>query len=99
MRALMNFMHNRGCSFHIVAEDCKTILVGYRTAPSREALLRIVAKLGGSVADAETDIRRWNRGSVWIELSPAQCQALAIQVGQIPDTSHRATTGTDSSKL
>ena len=79
MRALMNFMHNRGWSFHIVAEDCKTVLVGYRHVASREVLLRIVAKLGGSVADAETDIRRWNRGSVWIEPSPAQYRFLGTR--------------------
>jgi hypothetical protein len=71
-------MHRDGSTFHIIAEDCKTVLVGYRHVASREALLRIVAKLGGSVAAAEQDIRRWNRGSVWIEPSPAQCEALRI---------------------
>ena len=60
MRVLMNFMHNRGWSFRVRAEDCKTVLVGYRHVANREALLRIVDRLGGSVADAETDIRRWN---------------------------------------
>ena len=74
----MNFMHNRGWSFHVLAEDCKTVLVGYRHVANREALLRIVDRLGGSAADAETDMRRWNRGSVWIEPSPAQCEALGI---------------------
>jgi hypothetical protein len=78
MRALMNFMHNRGWSFHVLAEDCKTSLTGYRIVRDKEALLRIIAKLGGSVASAEIDIRRWNRGSVWVEPSPAQCQALGI---------------------
>ena len=78
MRALMNFMHNRGWSFHIVAEDCKTVLVGYRKAASKEDLLRIIAKMGGSVEDAEIDIRRWNRGSVWVEPSQAQCRFLGI---------------------
>ena len=51
MRALMNFMHRDGWSFHILAEDCKTVLVGYRHVASRDALLRIMAKLGGSVAE------------------------------------------------
>ena len=42
----------------------RTVLVGYRNVASKEELLRIIAKLGGGVADAETDIRRWSRGSV-----------------------------------
>ena len=78
MRALMNFMHNQDWSFHILAEDCKTVLVGYRKAASKEDLVRIIAKLGGSVTDAEQDIRRWNRGSVWINPSPAQCKFFRI---------------------
>jgi hypothetical protein len=78
MRALMNFMHNRGWSFHILAADAKTVLLGYRKAASKEALLRIVAKMGGSVEDAEVDIRRWRRGSVWIEPSPAQRRYLGM---------------------
>jgi len=78
MRALMNFMHRDGWSFHILAEDGKTVLLTYRNAASKDDVLRIIAKLGGSVADAEIDIRRWNRGSVWIEPSPKQCKALGI---------------------
>ena len=58
MRALLNFMHRDGWSFHIIAEVCQTVLVGYRNVASKEELLRIIAKLGGSVADAEDDIRR-----------------------------------------
>jgi len=78
MRALMNFMHRDGWWFHILAEDCKTVLVGYTKAADKGALLRIVAKLGGSVEDAELDIRRWRRGSVWIEVSPPQCEFFGI---------------------
>src|SRR5271163_5091806 len=40
MRALMNFMHRDGWSFHIIAEDCKTVLVGYRGVVNEETLLR-----------------------------------------------------------
>jgi hypothetical protein len=66
MRALMNFMHRDGWSFHIIAEDCRTVLTNYRRVASEEELLRIIAKLGGSVELAKIDIRRWNRGSVWV---------------------------------
>jgi hypothetical protein len=79
MRALMNFMHRDGWWFHILAADAKTVLLSYRKAANKEALLRIVGKLGGSVDDAELDIRRWQRGSVWIAPSLEQCKALGIQ--------------------
>jgi hypothetical protein len=74
MRALMNFMHRDGWWIHILAEDCRTVILGYRS------VLRIVAKLHGDVAEAERNIRRWGRGSVWIDPSPAQCKALGISV-------------------
>ena len=79
MRALMNFQERDGWSCHIIAEDCQTVLVGYRNVASQEELLRIVAKLGGSVEDASRSIEQWARGSVWIEPSPAQCRALGIR--------------------
>lgn len=82
MRALLNFMHRGGWSFHIVAEDCQTVLVGYRNVASQEQLLRIIAKLSGSVEEARQSIERWARGSVWIDPSPAQCKALGIVTGQ-----------------
>jgi hypothetical protein len=93
MRALMNFQENRGWSFHILAEDCKTMLMGYRPAPSKEVLLRIIAKLGGSVADAEIDIRRWNRGSVWIDLSEGQSKYFGITSGKYPSSCPRELDG------
>ena len=74
----MNFMHRDGWWFHILAADCQTVLVTYRKAASKEDLLRIIAKLGGNADEAETDMRRWNRGAAWIDPSPAQCKALGI---------------------
>ena len=78
MRALLNYMHRDGWSLHILAEDCKTVLLGYRSVRDQETLLRIIAKLHGDVAEAENNIRRWGRGSIWIDPSPAQCKALGI---------------------
>ena len=72
MRVLMNFQERDGWSFHIIGEDCQTVLVGYRNVASQEELLRIIAKLGGSVEDASRSIEQWSRGSVWIEPTPAQ---------------------------
>jgi len=65
--------------FHIIAEDCKTVLLGYRNVRDQEMLLRIVAKLHGDPERAAEDIRRRNRGSVWIDPSPEQCKALEMK--------------------
>ena len=78
MGALMNFQYRDGWSLHIIGEDCKTVLLGYRNVRDQEMLLRIIAKLHGDPAKAESDIKRWGRVSVWIEPSPAQCKALGI---------------------
>jgi hypothetical protein len=45
---------------------------------TNESLLRITAMLNGDVAEAELDIRRWHRGSVELELSPAQSRFFGI---------------------
>ena len=81
MRALLNYMYREGWTMHIMGEDCKTVLLGYRKVRDQEALLRIVAKLHGAVAEVETNIQRWGQGSVWIEPSPEQCKALGIRTG------------------
>jgi hypothetical protein len=67
-----------GWSTHIIGEDCRTVLLSSCSVRDEETLLRIVAKLHGDVAEVEHDIRRWGRGSVWIDPSPAQCRALGI---------------------
>ena len=69
-----------GWSLHILAEDCRTVLVGYRSVRDQEMLLRIVAKLHRGPAHAVEGIRRYGRGSVWIDSSPAQCRALGIRL-------------------
>jgi hypothetical protein len=75
MRALMNFMERDGWTMHILAADARTVLLGYRSVRDQEMLLRIVAKLHGDVAEVEENIRRWGRGSVWIDPSAEQCKS------------------------
>jgi hypothetical protein len=87
MRVPMNFMHRDGWSFHILATDCKTVLVGYRSVVNKETLLSMVSRMGGNVEVAKQNIRRWGHGSVWINPSPTQCRALGI-----PDPGHEART-------
>ena len=76
----LNFMHRDGWSLHIIAADCKTVLLTFRCVRDEMTLLRIVAKLGGDVGKAKRDMNRWGRGSVWIDPSPVQCKALGISV-------------------
>ncbi len=78
MRVLISFINRRGWSLHILSADSQTILVGHRKVRNTEILLRVVAKLGGNVALAEADIRCWDRGNVWIDLTPAQCEFFGI---------------------
>ena len=42
MRAPLHFMYRDGWSMHIIAEDCKTVLLGYRNVRDEETLLRIM---------------------------------------------------------
>jgi hypothetical protein len=44
-----------------------------------QALLRIIAKLGGNETQAENSLYNWGYGSTWIDPSPAQCEALGIR--------------------
>jgi hypothetical protein len=80
VRVYLFFMLRDGWSFHLTAEDCRTVLTPWRRiAGDKDALLRMIAKLRGSVEDAEHDIRRCNRGGVWVDLSPAQCRYFGIR--------------------
>ena len=86
MRAYLFFMHRDGWSFHRATDDCRMALTPWRHIADKEALLRTIAKLNGSMEDAEHDIRRWNRGGVWIDLSLAQCRYFGIRTPGSPDS-------------
>ena len=49
---------------------------------ARMFLLRIVAKLHGDVVEAENNIRRWGRGSVWIDPSSGTVQGAGIRLSE-----------------
>jgi hypothetical protein len=78
MRAYICFMHREGWSFHLLAEDCQTTLTKWRPVESEEALLGMIAKMHRDVDEAQRKIRGWSRGSVWVELSAAQCEFFGI---------------------
>jgi len=38
----------------------------------------MIAKLRGDIAEAKEHIRRWSRGTVDVNLSPAQCEFFGL---------------------
>jgi hypothetical protein len=67
-----------GWSFHLLSEDCQTVLTKWRPIESEEALLRMIAKMRGDVDEAKDDMLRWSRGTVSVDLSPAPCEFFRI---------------------
>lgn len=79
-RALLTFMHRDGWTISFLAEDAKTP-IGRRNirVKDKDTLLRIVIKLKGNEARAQTAIYNWGQGSEWVELSDEQCQFFGIR--------------------
>ena len=38
----------------------------------------MIAKMRGDITEAENSIHRWSRGTVGVDLSPAQCKFFVI---------------------
>jgi hypothetical protein len=79
MRAFICFQKNDGWFFHLLSEDGQKPLTKWRPIESEEVLLAMIAKMHGDLAEAKNDIRRWSRGTVAVDLSPAQCRFLGIR--------------------
>jgi hypothetical protein len=79
MRAVMNFAKANGWWIQILVPYSYSSVVCARKASSREELLRIIGELGGDVGQAATDMQRFQRGCVWIQLTPAECESLGIR--------------------
>jgi hypothetical protein len=79
MRALLNFQNRDGWSFHLLAEDCQTVPTKWRPIELEDALLGMIAKMHGDMAQAKNSISQWGRGSIWVRLSPAQCRFFGTQ--------------------
>jgi hypothetical protein len=62
MRALLNFQNRDGWSFHLLAEDCQTVLTKWRPIEPEDALLGMIAKMHGDMAQAKNSISQWGRG-------------------------------------
>lgn len=79
MRAYLTFQSNRGWHFHLLSADCRTALTPWKRAADLNALLGIIDRLHGDMEEVARDIRRWNRGTVLVELSPPQCRYFGIR--------------------
>lgn len=78
MRAYICFQQNDGWFFHLLSEDCQQPLTKWRPIKSEETLLAMIAKMRGDITEAENSIHRWSRGTVGVDLSPAQCKFFGI---------------------
>ena len=78
MRAYICFQQNDGWLFHLLSEDCQKPLTKWRPIESEEALIAIIAKMCSDIIEAENSIHRWARGTVGVDLSPAQCKFFRI---------------------
>ena len=80
MRVLLNFDHWKNhYNISFLAEDCKTTLGRSHFLSDTDALLRIVARLRGDVAQATQELKQWGRGGVWVDLSPGQRRFFGIR--------------------
>lgn len=78
-RVLMNFQHCNSWTIHFMAEDCKTTLSRFYDLPSLEAMYDLVRRTkppDGTLEDLESMVRRWSRGSIYLNLTEAQYRKL-----------------------
>lgn len=65
-----------------LAEDARTSIGPYVTVAIKETLLRLFRHVGvcdAEIEEAEADIRRWSRGSIWIDLTPGRKNLLRLR--------------------
>ena len=81
MRVLLNFMERDTWLIHCLAEDCRTVLAPYRSVSSLETLRRLIIFAGAPAEEVEAfnrNVKRWGRGSIWLDLTPGGSQLLRI---------------------
>ncbi len=86
MRILVNFMHRDGWSVHCLAEDARTPISPFVNMEKQSTMLRLLRASGATdedIASLEADIRRWNRGSVWINVAEQGKKLLRLRAEDI----------------
>jgi hypothetical protein len=79
---LLNYMHRDGWTVHCLAEDAKTSISPRLHVVTDSTLLRLLVACGATDADTEqvkVNMRRWGRGSVWIEVTDAGRKLLRLR--------------------
>jgi hypothetical protein len=81
VRILVNLQHNNGWWVHSIAEDARTPIGQFVSAKDEATLIGLLRYIGATednIEQVREDIRRWNRGSVFIDLAPVRKNLLRI---------------------
>jgi hypothetical protein len=83
MRVLINFMLLRDVwHVHCITEDARTPISPFRTVRDQATLIRLLRYVGATDANIEEvheRIRKWSRGSVYVDLVPGRENLLRIR--------------------
>lgn len=82
MRVIVNFMYRNGWFVHCLADDARTPISPYITVATLETLIRLLRYVGAGeieIAEVHEDVRRWSRGSVYVDLAPGRKNLLGIR--------------------
>jgi hypothetical protein len=82
MRILVNYQHRDSWFVHAISEDTQTPISPILPVRDQATLIRLLRYVGATeenIEQAHEDIRRWNRGGVWIELAPGRKNLLRIR--------------------
>jgi hypothetical protein len=74
-------MNRDGWSVHCLAADCRTLVSQWVTVSTEATLLRLLKASGATPTDMEEierDIRRWGRGSIFLDVSETGLRLLRI---------------------
>jgi hypothetical protein len=76
-------MHRDGWSVHCLAADARTPISPRLEMAKESTILRPFRASGATdetIAEVEADIRRWRRGSVWLEVSEEGKKLLRLRM-------------------
>lgn len=68
-----------GYRVHFIAEDCRTPIGRFYQVRSKASLRDLIVRTKASeviLADFDHALKAWGQGSVWVQLTKAQMQAL-----------------------
>lgn len=78
----MNFMERGDWWVHCIASDAKTPISPHVSVKTQETLIRLLRYVGAgaeNIAEVESCIRQWHRGSVRIQIAPGRKNLLRLR--------------------